>query len=168
MAIQLDNHYPLSPRELFEIYTDKAFYEKRYAGAGVDQYTFEAFTPKTDGFEIFIEINPPIEIPDGVPKAARKLVPERQRTKYSAIWTIHDDDHMVAEYTYDVQGKPIVVAGSRTLRGEKAGTRNIGAFDIECSIPVFGGLLASLLEDRVRREMEADEVAVQEYIRQMG
>ncbi|EDY85737.1 conserved hypothetical protein [gamma proteobacterium HTCC5015] len=164
MAIKLDNHYPLSPRELFEIYTDKGFYEKRYAGAGVDQYTFESFQARDDGFDIHIEINPPIEIPSGVPKAARKLVPERQKTKYSAIWTIHSDDHMEALYTYDVQGKPIKVVGQRILQAHSEGTHNQGAFNIECQIPVFGKLLANLLEERVQKEMEADEAAVQEYI----
>lgn len=164
MAIELDNHYPLSPRELFDIYTDSQFYEKRYAGSGVDQYTFETFTPRDGGFDIHIEINPPIDIPEGVPKAARKLVPERQRTKYSAIWTIHSDDHMEATYIYDVQGKPIKIIGSRVLQSEGGGTRNRGVFHIECQIPVFGKLLASLLEDRVKKEMEADEIAVQEYI----
>lgn len=167
MAIKLDDHYPLSPRELYNIYTDQAFYEKRYAGAGVDQYTFEEFSPRHDGYDIFVEINPPIHVPDGVPKMARKMVPERQRIKYSAVWKIHNDNHFVAEYIYDTQGFPVIVKGTRTMKTSDQGTHNVGEFHIECSVPMFGKLLAGLIEDRVRLEMEADEVAVKEYIREL-
>lgn len=167
MAIKLEDHYPLSPRELFGIHTSMAFYERRYQDSGVDQYNIEVFQSRANGMDIHVEINPPIQMPDGIPRMARKLVPERQRIKYSAIWHIHSDDHIEAEYTYDTQGFPIIVRGKRTLRLTDDGTHNLNNYHVECNVPMFGNILAGIIEDRVRTEMEVDEVAIKDYIAQL-
>lgn len=165
MTIHFSNCYPVAPETLFSIFTQKKFFEQRYAETEVDEYTIQRFTQTADGFDIAIEINPPIHIPKGVPTAAKKLMPNRQKILYTARWKKDGESSWSAEYCYDVQGKPIKIIGGRQIRATAQGCSNEVNFKVETNLPIFGKLLADIVEARVERELAADEKALGEHIK---
>mgnify|MGYP000165071177 CR=1 FL=1 len=165
MSIHFSSHYPVSPQVLFTAFTQQTFFEQRYAETEVDEYTIQRFCETPDGFDIAIEINPPIHVPKGVPSAAKRLIPKRQKILYTAVWRNEAEATWSALYCYDVQGKPIKILGQRQIRAAVQGCSNEVSFKVETSLPLFGKVLADIVESRVERELAADEKALEEYIK---
>ena len=165
MSIHFSNYYPVSPETLFSVFTQQAFFEQRYTETEVDEYTIQHFSETPDGFDIAIEINPPIHIPAGIPSAAKRLIPKRQKILYTAVWKKDGESSWSAEYCYDVQGKPIKIKGYRQLSARDEGCFNEVRFEVETSLPLFGKLLADIVEARVEQELAADERALEQYIK---
>ena len=164
MSIQFSNNYPVPPELLFKAFTQQSFFEQRYAETEVDEYTIQRFVGTANGFDIAIEINPPIQVPKGIPTTAKKLLPARQKILYTALWKKDGDSTWLADYCYDVQGKPIKIIGQRRLVATAEGCSNEVVFHVKTSLPLFGKLLAEIVETRVKSELAADEHALQQYI----
>ena len=167
MSIQFSNNYPVPPELLFKAFTQQRFFKQRYAETEVDEYAIQRFAETADGFDIVIEINPPIQVPKGIPAAAKRLMPARQKILYTALWKKDGNSVWHADYCYDVQGKPIKIIGQRRLSATAEGCSNEVAFHVETSLPLFGKLLAEIVEARVKSELAADELALQEYVKQL-
>lgn len=167
MSIQFSNNYPIPPELLFKAFTQRGFFEQRYAETEVDEYTIQRFSATANGFDIAIEITPPIHPPKGIPSAAKKLIPARQKIFYTALWTKGRGSTWSVNYCYDVQGKPIKIVGLRRLTSTAEGAYSEVEFRVESSLPLFGKILAELIEARVKHELAADERALQDHIEQL-
>lgn len=164
MAIKFSDRYPISADKLYELLTQMRFFEQRYQDTGVEEYTVKQYAQRTDGFDIAIDLLAPIEVPNAVPKAARKMVPAVQEMQFSMIWH-QQPNGWLAEYCYNVVGRPIKVLGTRLIENSDDDTciSNMD-FHVECSIPMFGKILAEVLEKRIRLELESDERALNAFI----
>lgn len=168
MSIHFSNHYSVPPAVLYAAFTQQAFFERRYAETEVDEYTIRRFSKIINGFDIAIELNPPIHAPKGLPAAAKRLLPARQKILYTALWEKTGESSWSAEYCYDVQGKPIKIKGRRTINAITEGSANTVEFHVETKLPLFGRLLAEIVEARVKQELAADEQALGRYIQSIS
>lgn len=145
MAILFSDQYPISPNQLRLIFADASFFTQRFTETGIIAYEQLAFEVSDDTMDIAYRLTTPIEIPKGIPKAAIKLLPAEQVMVYSMKWQ-RSNQGWQADYCYTVKNKPITITGTRQLQACESGCQSKVEFHVNANIPVFGKILAEVLE----------------------
>lgn len=164
MSITLNTQYDADIDTLYTLYTNKAYFEKRYANGGITEYHFDRFECSERGCEIKIRFTSPLDVPDGIPASVKKLVPSSQELAYSATWQKKPDGSFHASIAYHVDEHSVKVLGERTLTLKEGLVHCDAKYETTCNLPIVGKLVAKFIEERIERELKGDAELIQSML----
>jgi hypothetical protein len=95
------------------------------------------------------------KMPANPPAAIKRLVPSTNEVSHSEDWAV-DGDGYSADIVVEIKGVPVKIVGTKSLLPEKGGCSVEWNFDVTCSIPLLGGVIASFAGGETEQKLERE------------
>lgn len=167
MKVERSQRYPVSADTLFDVMTDRAFYESRFAMSGIDDYHFEAFD--RHGNELVIRIVREVALKaDSVPGWAKRFVGKPQRLVQEFVWTCSDAPPYRARYRFAIGSVPVDVGGEVEIRDAGGEAEQNIRMEVDSRVPLIGGKISSFACDKVEKGLDSDYRGTMRYLERQG
>lgn len=152
--INLEHKFNKSVAKVWAMYTDRAFFEKKYAATGCSNIEVLDYKSSEKGFSITVRYDSKSDAP--VPDFAKKFMAERITVTQTDSW---DAATKTGKITTELKGVPMKLSAEMKLEAAGKGTVNKMAWTLSCGIPLVGGKLESILSEDVKIKSARDEQA---------
>ena len=147
-----DKHsYPKNSDAVMKMYSDRAFFERKYKEAGY--WDIKVLEHERNGDRFHIKCQYTMKASAPVPGFAKKFLPETQTVVQADTW---DCKAKKGRLSIEVKGLPAKVACDMALVDEGAGSANNFKWDISVKIPLVGGKLEDIVATDIRNKSKND------------
>ncbi len=167
MKIYHEDIYTLAPGELFAVFTDRAFYEERYAKSE-GETEFVHFGPRGGRFVIDVRRHVRMRAGAKIPAIAQRFVRDVNVFHTVMEWDLSKGESHRGTYRFEIERVPVEVAGHMHLEPHAAGARNRIEANVRCSIPLVGGKIAEMLGEKAGGALKKDYESTLAYLRDKG
>ncbi len=157
--ISLEHKFKKSPAEVWKMYTDRAFFEKKYQATGCTNIEVLDCKSSDKGFSITVRYDAKSDAP--MPDFAKKFMAERINVTQTDSW---DKASMTGKIVTEIKGAPVKVTAEMKLEAAGKGAVNKMQWTLSSGIPLVGGKLESILGEDVKIKSARDELASQKLL----
>lgn len=157
--INLEHKLAKSPDEVMKMYSDRAFFEKKYAATGCTNIEVLDFKTSAKGFSITVRYDAQSDAP--VPEFAKKFMGSTVNVTQTDSWDVATKSGKIVT---DIKGAPVKVTADMKLEAAGKGSVNRMVWTLSCGIPLVGGKLESILAEDVKIKSARDEKASQKLL----
>ena len=157
--INLEHKFAKSVDKVWEMYSDRAFFEKKYAATGCTNVEVLDYKKSDKGFSITVRYDSKSDAP--VPEFAKKFLPERITVTQTDTW---DAASKTGKITTEIKNMPVKVTGDMKLEATGKGAVNRMVWTLASGIPLVGGKLEGVLAEDVKIKSSRDEQASQKLL----
>lgn len=166
MKVHHEDIYPVPVDSLFEVFTDRAFYESRFSGSG--ELELVHFGPRGGRFVIDMRRHV-VTRPDAkIPPLVKRFVRDVNVVHTVMEWDLSKGDARRGVHRFRIEGMPLEVVGSAHLEPRPAGCANRMVLEVKCSVPLIGGKIAEMAGERAHSTLDKDYKATMKYLRERG
>ncbi len=168
MKLHHEGLYGIPAADLFRVFTDRAFYEGRFAKSGEDESVeFVHFGPRGNRFVIDVLRHVRMRSNANIPAIAQRFVRDVNVLHSVMEWDVSpQNDSWHGTYRMEIERMPITVTGRMSIEPRSSGCVHHLAMDIHCSVPLIGGKLAAMVGERAERGMKRDHESTLIYLRE--
>lgn len=167
MKLHHEDHYAISPAELFRVFTDRDFYERRFAKSE-GETEFVHFGPRGGRFVIDVRRHVRMRAGTQVPALAQRFIRDVNVLRTVMEWDLSRGESHRGTYRFEIERVPVEVTGHMHVEPRGAGAVNRLEMNVRCSIPLVGGKIAEMVAERARRSLERDHESTLAYLREAG
>lgn len=167
MKLYHEDLYALPPADLFRVFTDRAFYEDRYAKSE-GETEFVHFGPRGGRFVIDVRRHVRMRAGANIPAIAQRFVRDVNVLRTVMEWDLSQGESHRGTYRFEIERVPVEVAGHMHLEPHPAGSRNRIEVNVRCTIPLIGGTIAGMLGERAGKSLKKDYENTVAYLRDKG
>jgi len=157
--INLQHQFKKSVDQVWAMYADRAFFEKKYADTGATNVEVLDYKASDKGFSITVRYDSQSDAP--IPDFAKKFIPSTISVTQTDSW---DAATKTGKITTELKGMPIKVSAEMKLEAAGKGAVNKMVWTLSSSIPLMGGKLEGLLAEDVKIKSARDEAASQKLL----
>ena len=161
MKINQTHAYSHNIDEVFALFADAEFMEKKYVALGARN--FKAKTVTLEGDQLLVDTRREVPVDDSTPAALKKFVGEWNRTRQKEEWT-KKADGWHCSFKVDISGVPARINGTMHLCPTEEGCENRVVIDISSSIPFVGDALCNFIGKNVDHLVQAEYRVVKEQL----
>lgn len=167
MKLRHEDLYPLSAEALFKVFTDRAFYEERFAASG-GETEFLHFGPRGGRFVIDIRRHVTMRKGTQIPAFARRFVRDVNVMHTIMEWDLSQGESRRGTCRFEIERLPAEVYGNMHLEPRANGCANRVDLTVHCSIPLVGGKIAEMMGERAGRSLHRDYESTRNYLVRKG
>jgi hypothetical protein len=134
-----------------KMYSDRAFFERKYKDAGYWDIKVLEHEKKGDRFRIKCQYTMKSSAP--VPSFARKFLPETATVVQEDAW---DCKAKKGRLSIEMKGLPAKITCDMTLADAGSGSANSFRWDVSVKIPLIGGKVEELIATDIRSKSKHD------------
>jgi len=157
--INLEHKFNKSVAKVWAMYTDRAFFEKKYAATGCTNIEVLKHDTNDKGFSITVRYDAKSDAP--MPDFAKKFMAERITVTQTDSW---DAATKTGKIVTEIKGAPVKVTAEMKLEAAGKGAVNKMLWTLSSGIPLVGGKLESILGEDVKIKSARDEQASQKLL----
>ncbi len=157
--INLEHKFNKSVAKVWAMYTDRAFFEKKYAATGCSNIEVLKHEASDKGFSITVRYDAKSDAP--MPDFAKKFMAERITVTQTDSW---DAATKTGKIVTEIKGAPVKVTAEMKLEAAGKGSVNKMQWTLSSGIPLVGGKLESILGEDVKIKSARDEQASQKLL----
>lgn len=166
MKVHHEDIFPLPVETLFEVFTDRAYYESRFAGNG--ELELVHFGPRGGRFVIDMRRHV-VTRPDAkIPPLVKRFVRDVNVLHTVMEWDLSKGDSHRGVHRFRIEGVPLDVVGNMHLEPRPGGCANRMLLEVTCSIPLIGGKIAAMAGERAGRTLTREFNGTMKYLREKG
>lgn len=167
MKIHQENFYPLDVEQLFNVFTDKTYFEKFYS-KGDGSFEFMECGERNGKFVIHVRRNIPLKKGADIPALVKKFIGDAVVLHTTMEWEKTRDNIFRGTYRFSADGVPVEVSGSMGLEPVEGGCVHRMDVNITCSIPLIGGKIAAMAGERAEKILQKDYAKTTAYLQDAG
>ena len=157
--INLEHKFGKSVAKVWAMYSDRAFFEKKYAATGCTNVEVLDHKSSDKGFSITVRYDSKSDAP--VPDFAKKFMAERVTVTQTDSW---DAATKTGKIVTEIKGMPVKVTAEMKLEAAGKGAVNKMVWTLSSGIPLLGGKLEGILGEDVKIKSARDEQASQKLL----
>jgi len=157
--INLEHHFSKSVAKVWAMYSDRAFFEKKYAATGCINLEVLEHKVSDKGFSITVRYDAKSDAP--VPDFAKKFMADRVNVTQTDTW---DASTKTGKITTEIKGMPVKLTAEMKLEASGKGAVNKMVWTLSSGIPLVGGKLESIAAEDVKIKSARDEQASQKLL----
>lgn len=154
--INLEHRFSAGVAKVWAMYSDRAFFEKKYQATGCSNIEVLDYKSSEKGFSITVRYDSKSDAP--LPDFAKKFMAERITVTQTDAW---DAATKTGKITTELKGVPLKVSAEMKLEASGKGAVNKMVWTLSSGIPLVGGKLEGLLAEDVKVKSARDEAASQ-------
>ncbi|MFZ5756225.1 MAG: DUF2505 domain-containing protein [Pseudomonadota bacterium] len=163
MKLQHEDRYPLPVEDMFRVFTEKDFYEARYAGTD-GRYEFVEFGPRGNTFVIDVKQHMKLRKGTALPAFAQRFVRDENILRTTIEWDMTGGSERRGVHRFRIDGVPVEVQGSMRMSPAADGCRNLIELNVTCSIPLIGGQIARMIAERAGASLKKNHDSTLRYL----
>ena len=157
--INLEHKFNKSVASVWAMYSDRAFFEKKYTATGCTNIEVLDYKTSDKGFSITVRYDAKSDAP--VPDFAKKFMAERVTVTQTDSW---DAATKTGKIVTEIKGMPVKVSAEMKLEAAGKGAVNKMLWTLASGIPLVGGKLEGILSEDVKIKSARDEQASQKLL----
>ena len=157
--INLEHQFAKSVAKVWAMYSDRTFFEKKYAATGCTNIEVLDCKSSDKGFSITVRYDSKSDAP--LPDFAKKFMAERITVTQTDAW---DAATKTGRITTELKGVPMKLSAEMKLEAAGKGAVNKMVWTLASGIPLVGGKLESILAEDVKVKSARDEQASQKLL----
>lgn len=157
--INLEHQFSKSVAKVWAMYSDRAFFEKKYKATGCTNIEVLDHKTSDKGFSITVRYDAKSDAP--VPDFAKKFMAERVTVTQTDSW---DAASKTGKITTEIKGMPVKVTADMQLVAAGKGAVNKMIWTLSSGIPLVGGKLEAILSEDVKIKSARDQEASQKLL----
>jgi len=166
MRLKLQQDYPASLDDLWAVFSQPDYPERKYRALGATAFQLIHFSAGPRQIEVELERRAPAPM-GKIPAWARPFVADEQTLRHYSQWRRLSAKKAGAELRIILAGTPVSVQGTGAIAEvSPALTRMILRFEVACRLPLVGGQVAHLVAEQIRQALEADYSFTLGYLQQ--
>jgi len=150
--IDLEHKFSKGVANVWKMYSDRAFFERKYKESGYANIEVLDFQSSAKGFSITCRYDAGSDAP--MPDFAKKFIGERISVTQTDTW---DAATKTGKITTEIKGAPVKVTAEMKLEGDAKSATNKMRWTLSCGIPLVGGKLEALLGEDVKVKSARDQ-----------
>lgn len=150
--IDLEHKFSKGVDSVWKMYSDRAFFERKYKDSGYANIEVLDFQSSAKGFSITCRYDAGSDAP--MPDFAKKFIGERISVTQTDSW---DAKTRTGKITTEIKGAPVKVTAEMKLEGDAKSAVNKMKWTLSCGIPLVGGKLESLLGEDIKTKSARDQ-----------
>lgn len=150
--IDLEHRFAKGVANVWKMYSDRAFFERKYKDAGYSNIEVLDYQTSAKGFSITCRYDAGSDAP--MPDFAKKFIGERITVVQTDAW---DAASKTGKITTEIKGAPVKVTAEMRLEGDAKSAVNRMKWTLACGIPLVGGKLEALLAEDVKVKSQRDQ-----------
>ena len=154
MKFDLKHTYDTPAATVLKMYSDKAFFEKKYKEIGAWDIKVLEHDKSEKKFRIKCQYATKNDAP--LPDFAKKFLGESTVITQTDTW---DLGASTGRIEIEIKGAPVKVSADMALKNAGAGSANEMKWNVSCGIPLIGGKLESVGGDDIKAKSKNDEAA---------
>ena len=154
MKFDLKHSYDKPAATVLKMYSDKAFFERKYKEVGAWDVEVLEHEKSDTKFRIKCRYSTKNDAP--LPDFAKKFIGDSMVVVQSDTW---DLKKMTGRLEVELKNTPVKVSADMTLKNAGSGATNEMKWDVSCGIPFVGGKLESVVSDDIKAKNKIDEAA---------
>lgn len=154
MKFDLKHSYDKPAAAVLKMYSDKAFFERKYKEIGAWDVQVLEHEKSDKKFRIKCAFKVKNDAP--IPDFAKKFLGDSMSVVQTDSW---DLGAMTGRIETEVKGTPVKMSAEMKLKDAGAGSVNEMKWNVTCGIPLIGGKLESIVADDVKTKSKNDEAA---------
>ena len=155
-----DKHSLAKPSAVvLKMYTDKAFFERKYKELGCWDLEVLEHTKTAKQFRIKCRFQVKNDAP--LPDFAKKFLGESMSVVQTDTW---DLDKKTGQVDIELKGTPVKVHSDMALKDVGAGSVNEMKWNVSCGIPLIGGKLESVVGTDIQSKSKTDAKITQKLL----
>lgn len=157
--INLEHQFTKSVAKVWAMYSDRAFFEQKYAATGCTNVEVLKHEVSDKGFSITVRYDAKSDAP--MPDFAKKFMAERINVTQTDSW---DAATKTGKIVTEIKGAPVKVTADMRLEASGKGCVNKMVWTLSSGIPLVGGKLESILGEDVKIKSARDQQASQKLL----
>ncbi len=157
--INLEHQFGKSVAKVWAMYSDRAFFERKYQATGCTNIEVLDYKTSDKGFSITVRYEAKSDAP--VPDFAKKFMSERVSVTQTDSW---DAASKTGRIVTEIKGMPVKVSAEMKLEAAGKGAVNKMVWTLSSGIPLVGGKLESILAEDVKIKSARDALASQKLL----
>jgi hypothetical protein len=155
----LEHQFKQGVETVWAMYSDRAFFEKKYQETGCTNIEVLDYQKSAKGFSITVRYDTKSDAP--IPEFAKKFIPQTISVVQTDAW---DASTKTGRITTELKGMPIKVTADMKLEASGKGAVNKMAWTLASGIPLVGGKLEGILAEDVKVKSKRDEGVSQKLV----
>lgn len=157
--INLEHKFGKSVAKVWAMYSDRAFFEKKYAATGCTNIEVLDHKSSDKGFSITVRYDSKSDAP--IPELVKKFLPERITVIQTDSW---DAANKTGKIVTELKNVPIKLSAEMKLEAAGKGAVTKMVWTLSSGIPFVGGKLEGALVEDVKIKSARDEQASQKLL----
>lgn len=157
--INLEHKFSKGVDKVWAMYSDRAFFEKKYQATGCTNIEVLDYKISEKGFSITVRYDAKSDA--SMPDFAKKFMAERVTITQTDSW---DAGSKTGKIVTEIKGAPVKVTADMKLEASGKGAVNKMLWTLSSGIPLVGGKLESILGEDVKIKSARDEQASQKLL----
>lgn len=167
MKLHHEDLYALPAADLFRVFTDRAFYDARFAKSeGETEYVH--FGARGGRFVIDVRRHVRMRSGTHIPALAQRFVRDVNVLHTVMEWDLSKGESHRGTYRFEIERVPVEVTGHMHIEPRASGCAQRLEMNVRCSIPLIGGKIASMVAERAERSLKRDYDNTLAYLRDQG
>lgn len=150
--IDLEHRFGKGVASVWKMYSDRAFFERKYKESGYSNVEVLDYQSSAKGFSITCRYDAGSDAP--MPEFAKKFIGERITVVQTDSW---DASSKTGKISTEIKGAPVKVTAEMRLEGDAKSAVNRMKWTLSCAIPLVGGKLEALLGEDVKVKSARDQ-----------
>jgi hypothetical protein len=156
MRFKLQQIYPASLDDLWAVFSQPDYPERKYRTLGATGFQLLRFSAGPELIEVELERRTRVPLCQ-IPGWARGFVASEQTLTHYSQWRRLSTDRAAADLRITLAGAPVSVHGTGAIAELSPGrTRMTLQFEVTCRLPLVGGRVAHLVAGQIRQALDAD------------
>lgn len=151
--IDLEHKFSKGVASVWKMYSDRAYFERKYQDAGYNNIQVLDYQHSAKGFSITVHYEAGSDAP--LPDFAKKFIGERISVTQTDSW---DAASKTGKISTEIKGAPVKVTAEMKLEGDAKSAVNRMKWTLSCGIPLVGGKLEALLGEDVKVKSARDQI----------
>lgn len=152
--IDLEHKFTKGVASVWKMYSDRAFFERKYKESGYSNVEVLDFQTSAKGFSITCRYDAGSDAP--MPDFVKKFIGERISVTQTDSW---DAATKTGKITTEIKGAPVKVTAEMKLEGDAKSATNKMRWTLACSIPLVGGKIEGFLAEDIKTKSVRDQKA---------
>ena len=152
MKINATHHYGCTMEQLFELFSSKDYYVKKFAACGARNIEVVESEAGEGRFSITTER----EVPADVPAVLRSFLGDWNALTQEENWEGAPGDEYYSDLEISSAGVPVEITGSMNLSAVDNGCVNDIEIDVKCGIPLVGKKLEQFVAADIEKTLAAE------------
>jgi hypothetical protein len=159
MKFDLKHSYNKPAAAVLKMYSDKAFFERKYKDIGA--WDVEVVQHEKSDSRFSIKCRYTVKNDAPLPDFAKKFLGESTVITQSDTW---DLKKATGRLEIEIKGAPVKVSADMTLKDAGSGSSNEMKWNVSCGIPLIGGKLESVVGEDIKAKSKKDEAVSQKIL----
>lgn len=164
-SVDLSLHYPTDPVRVVEMFADHDFQARIAKKTAVKTFDIDSSGDPAGPFSLVVVRVVPA---DRLPDVARSVVGRELTVRQRETFTAAGPEGRTADITVDVDGVPVRLAGTETLRPDREdggdGTSHSMHLEVTSSIPLIGGKIEKSAAPVITKALGLQESVAREWL----